>query len=560
MDRVGANAERTLRMMRERLGAKVLPVQLPIGIESTFCGVVDLVEMKARIWHESADDFGTSFEDGPIPTDMQSIAEDARIQLLEQLAETDDGFMQRYLDGDHITPNDIHLAIRHATIHLGQIPVLYGSALKNKGVQLLLDSVVDYLPSPLNVPPVIGTDPNSGEEVLREARLDAPMAALAFKIQSDPHGKLTFLRVYSGSMKAGTVIFNASKGKREKIGRLLRVHANKREEIKEAYAGDIICAIGLNGASTGDTLCDSDARIILECPEFPDPVISVAIEPKSRCDQDRLGNSLAKLAEEDPTFVVRTDNETGETIISGMGELHLEIIVDRLIREFNVHANVGRPEVAYRETIQKSVRGEARFVRQTGGRGQYGHVVIEVFPQKPGEGFSFEDCIVGGAIPSEYIPAVKKGIQDALATGVIAGYPVVDIGVRLVDGSFHPVDSSEMSFSIAGSLALKDAMSKAKPVLLEPIMDVDVIVPELNMGDVIGNINGRRGKVVSLETQGALQFISAFVPLAEMFGYATILRSMTQGRGTYSMQLGRYEMVPQNIQNEIVEKITGQVR
>ncbi|HOE12430.1 MAG TPA: elongation factor G [bacterium] len=560
MDRVGADSQRTIEMMQTRLGAHVLPIQLPIGVELTFCGVVDLVEMKARIWHEAADDYGTTYEDGPIPPDMLEAAEEARVHLLETLAETDDGFMERYLEGHPITPDDIRSAIRYATIHLGRIPVLYGSALKNKGVQLLLDAVVDYLPSPLNVPPVVGTDPDSGEETVHEAHIDAPFTALAFKIQSDPHGKLTFLRIYSGRIRSGSVVFNARKKKREKIGRLLRMHANKREDIKEACVGDIVCAIGLSGTTTGDTLCDTDSPILLESPQFPDPVISVAIEPKSRSDQDRLDVSLAKLAEEDPTFQVRTDRETGETIISGMGELHLEIIVDRLIREFNVHANVGRPEVAYRETIQKATTGEARFVRQSGGRGQYGHVVIEIFPRQPGEGFSFEDCIVGGAIPSDYIPAVRKGIQESLATGALAGYPIVDIGVRLVDGSYHPVDSSEMSFSIAGSLALKDGFRRGDAVLLEPIMDVEVIVPEENMGDVIGNINARRGKVVSLEPRMNLQVISAMVPLAEMFGYATTLRSMTQGRGTYSMQLGRYEKVPSGIQAEIVAKFTGMGR
>ncbi|MFH1743155.1 MAG: elongation factor G [bacterium] len=560
MDRVGANPVRTLKMMCDRLGAHPLPVQIPIGSESTFCGVIDLVEMKARTWHEGADDFGTSYEDGPIPADMLRTAEDARIHLLERLAETDDGLLERYLDGDHITPQDIRSAIRHATIHLSMIPILYGSALRNKGVQLLLDAVVDFLPSPLNVPPVIGTNPSTGEEILREARIQSPFTALAFKIQSDPHGKLTFIRVYSGLVRAGSVVFNATKGKREKIGRILRVHANKREEIKQAHVGDIVCAVGLSGTSTGDTLCDPKDPILLECPKFPAPVISVAIEPKSRTDQDRLAMSLAKLTEEDPTFLVRTDDETGETIISGMGELHLEIIVDRLTREFAVHANVGRPEVAYRETIQESVQGVGRFIRQTGGRGQYGHAVIEVFPREAGQGFSFEDCIVGGAIPSEYISAVRKGIENALSTGILAGYPIVDIGVRLVDGSFHPVDSSEMAFSIAGSMALKDALTLARPVLLEPVMEVEVIVPEDTMGDVIGNINARRGRIVSLEARAHLQVISSFVPLAEMFGYATALRSMTQGRGTYSMQLGRYDMVPPSIQTDIVAKTTGNTR
>ncbi len=557
MDRLGSNPERTIQMMRDRLGAKPLLIQLPIGLESSFCGVVDLVEMKTRIWHEGADDFGTVYEDGPIPDDMMEAAEDARTHMLEQLAETDDALLERYLEGEHIGRDDLRRAIRGATIRDGLIPVLYGAAFKNKGVQLLLDATVDYLPSPLDVPPVIGMDPDSGDESLREARTDVPFTALAFKIQSDPHGKLTFLRVYSGVVESGTVVHNSSKGKREKIGRLLRVHANKREDIKFACAGDIICAIGLHNTSTGETLCAPGDSIILECPKFPDPVIAVAIEPKSRADQERLDISLAKLAEEDPTFQVRTDPETGQTIISGMGELHLEIIVDRLVREFRIHANIGRPEVAYRETIRKEAEGIGRFIRQTGGRGQYGHAEIELFPRDPGEGFHFEDCIVGGAIPSEFITPVRRGIQEALEAGVLAGYPVVDVGVRLVDGSFHPVDSSEMAFSIAGSLAFKDAVPKAEPVLLEPIMDVEVIVPEEYMGDVIGDINSRRGKVVNLEPRSHLQVIAALVPLADVFGYATALRSMTQGRGTYSMQLGCYEPVPPSIQKEVVAKVTG---
>ena len=557
MDRIGANPARTVTMMRERLGAQPLLVQIPIGSESTFCGVVDLVEMKARIWLERADDYGTIYEDVPIPGDMVEAAEEARIHMLERFVETDDRLLERYLDDDHLSSEDLRSAIRRATVHLGFIPVLYGSSLKNKGVQLLLDAVVDYLPSPLDVPPVIGTDPRSGEEILREAQADAPFSGLAFKIQSDPHGKLTFFRVYSGTVLPGSVVWNSSKGKREKIGRLLRVHANKREDIKQAQAGDIVCATGLNHTSTGETLSDPDARIVLECPQFPDPVISVAIEPKSRADRERLAISLAKLTEEDPTFQVRTDDETGETIISGMGELHLEIIIDRLLRQFGVHANVGRPEVAYRETIQNPARGVGRFVRQTGGRGQYGHVVIELAPLPAGEGFSFEDCTAGGVIPSEYIAHVRKGIQETLSTGVLAGYPVVDVAVRVVDGSHHPVDSSEISFAIAGSMAFKDAVSQAHPVLLEPIMEVEVIIPEENTGDIIGNINARRGSVASLETRGHLQVVSALVPLAEMFGYATVLRSMTQGRGTYSMQLGRYDVMPPSIQCEIVTKATG---
>jgi elongation factor G len=557
MDRLGANPSRTVAMIHDRLGARPLPIQIPIGSEGTFCGVVDLVEMRARIWHEGADDYGTVYEDVPIPADVAQPAGKARIHLLEQLAEIDEGLLERCVEGDHPSAEDLRSAIRRATIHLGFIPVLYGAALKNKGVQLLLDAVVDYLPSPLDVPPVVGTDPISGEETLREARLDAPFTALAFKIQSDPHGKLTFLRIYSGSLRSGSVVLNSSKGKREKIGRLLRVHANKREDIRHAQVGDIVCAIGLNGTSTGETLCDPNAPIVLECPEFPEPVISVAIEPKSWGDRDRLATSLGKLTEEDPTFQARTDSETGEIIISGMGELHLEIIVDRLLREFGVQANVGRPEVGYRETIRNPARGVGRFVRQTGGRGQYGHVVIDLFPKAAGEGFSFENCIVGGVIPSEYIPAARKGIKEALKTGVLAGYPVVDVGVRLVDGSFHPVDSSEISFVIAGSMAFKDAVSRAESVLLEPIMEVEVVVPDENMGDVIGNINARRGKVVALETRGHLKDVSALVPLAEMFGYATTLRSLTQGRGTYSMQLGRYEAVPSGIQREIVTKATG---
>ncbi len=557
MDRVGADLDRTISMMRERLGANPLVLQIPIGSEETFRGVVDLVTMKARIWHEGNDDLGTTFEDVEIPQELVEEAEHARELMLEALADIDDHLLERFLEGEFIDPEDIKFAIRRATIQATVIPVLCGSAFKNKGVQMLLDAVIDYLPSPLDVPPIIGTKPRTESEILCEAKEDAPFTALAFKIMSDPHGKLTFFRVYSGVLKAGQTVLNASKDKKEKVGRLLRMHANKREEVKTARAGDIVCALGLNRTSTGDTLCDTTFPILLESLDFPEPVISVAIEPKTRADQDSLDMALAKLADEDPTFRVKTDEESGQTIISGMGELHLEIIVDRLMREFRVEANVGKPEVAYRETITKKVNVVGKHVRQSGGRGQYGHVEAEFYPREKGQGFEFVNDIVGGTIPKEYIPAIERGIKEAMQGGVLAGYPLVDIGVRVHDGSFHAVDSSEMAFAIAGSLALKEAVSKGRATLLEPIMALEVVVPDEYLGDVIGNLNGRRGRAKGVEPRGKIQVIQAEVPLAEMFGYATTLRSLTQGRGSYTMQLSHYEPVPESIQNDIVSRTTG---
>ncbi len=561
MDRVGADLDRTVEMMRKRLGANPLVLQLPIGKEDTFRGVIDFVTMQARIWHEGADDLGTTFEDIEIPEELAEEAAHGREVMLEALADIDDHLLEAFLEGEYIDPTDIRRAIRRATIQADVIPVLCGSAFKNKGVQMLLDAVIDFLPSPLDVPPLIGTSPKTGEEVLVQASTDEPFAALAFKIMTDPHGKLTFMRVYSGKLKSGETVLNATKGKQQKVGLLLRMHANKREEVKEVCAGDIVCALGLGRTATGDTLCSRNRPAVLENVVFPEPVISVAIEPKTRGDQDNLDVALAKLSEEDPTFRVQTDEESGQTIISGMGELHLDIIVDRLLREFNVAANVGKPEVAYRESITKKVKAVGRHVRQSGGRGQYGHVVADVYPLKDSEeNFEFVNDIVGGTIPKEYIPAIQRGIQAAMQGGVLAGYPLVNIGVRVYDGSFHAVDSSEMAFSIAGSLAFKDGVGKAGPQLLEPIMALEVVVPEEYLGDVIGNLNGRRGRAKGVEVRGNTQVIEAAVPLAEMFGYATTLRSLTQGRGSYSMQLSHYEPVPESIQSEIVSRTRGNVR
>ena len=558
MDRVGADITRTVTMIRERLGAHPVMLQLPIGSEENFQGVVDLVTMKARIWHEGADDYGTTFEDIDIPEELREEAEHERELLLEALADIDDHLLEAFLGGEYLDPEDIRSAVRRATIQAHIIPVMCGSAFKNKGVQMLLDGVIDYLPSPVDVPPIIGTDPNDeSKEILCQASPDEPVTALAFKIMSDPHGKLLFIRMYSGTLRSGDQVLNATSGKKEKVGRLLRMHANKREEVKMIRAGDIACVLGLNRTATGDTLCSIHRPVRLENVEFPAPVISVAIEPKTRGDQENLDIALSKLSEEDPTFQVRVDEESGQTIISGMGELHLEIIVDRLLREFSVAANVGKPEVAYRESITKKVIGEARHIRQTGGRGQYGHVVAEFYPLKPGGGFEFVNDIVGGVIPKEYISPIQRGMREAMQGGVIAGYPLVDMGVRVYDGSFHPVDSSEMAFLIAGSLALKDAVGKASPALLEPIMVLEVVVPEEYLGDVIGNLNGRRGRAKGVEARGSVQVIAADVPLAEMFGYATSLRSLTQGRGSYTMQLSHYEAVPESIQSEIVSRTTG---
>ena len=556
MDRLGADFFRVVQMIRDRLGARAVPLQLPIGAEDKFIGVIDLVRMKAIVWEDES--LGAKFRDEAIPEEMASAAAEYREKLIEAAADSDETIMEKYLEGHEISEAELTKAIRSATLGIKIIPVLCGSAFRNKGVQPLLDSVVAYLPSPLDIPPVKGIDPDSQDPDERPARDDAPFSALAFKIMTDPFvGTLSFFRVYSGSLTAGSSVYNSTKGKRERIGRLLKMHANKREEIKEVYAGDIAAGVGLRTATTGDTLCDENDPIILESIEFPEPVISIAIEPKSKADQEKLGLSLQKLAAEDPSFRVRTDEETGQTIISGMGELHLEIIVDRLLREFNVGANVGKPQVAYKETVRKAVEQQGKFIRQTGGRGQYGDVWIKLEPQQPGVGFEFVDAVKGGAIPREYIPAVEKGIKEATENGALAGYPMVDVKVTLFDGSYHDVDSSEIAFKIAGSMAFKEAARKASPVLLEPIMSVEVVVPEDFMGDVIGDLNSRRGKVLGMDTRPAAQAIDARVPLAQMFGYATDLRSMTQGRATYTMQFSHYEPVPANVAEGIIAKLDG---
>jgi elongation factor G len=556
MDRVGADFYRVYQMIQDRLGARPLPIQLPIGSEESFEGLVDLLQMKAILWEEES--LGAKYKVAEIPASMRERAAEYREKLLETVAEVDEGIMERYLDGKEIKEKELRAAIRKACLGLKVVPVLCGAAFRNKGVQSLLDAVVDYLPSPLDVPPVQGQDPNSHKEATRPPNDDAPFSALAFKIMTDPFvGALTFFRVYSGYLTSGSSVYNSTKGKRERIGRLLKMHANKREEIKEVYAGDIAAAVGLRGTTTGDTLCNELHPIILESIEFPEPVISIAIEPKSKADQEKLGLSLQRLAMEDPSFRVRTDEETGQTIISGMGELHLEIIVDRLLREFSVSANVGKPQVAYKETIRKAVRWREKFIRQTGGRGQYGDVDLRVEPQPPGGGLEFVDAIKGGTIPREYIPAVEKGVREAVESGPRAGYPMVDVKVMLLDGSYHEVDSSEIAFKIAGSKAFKEAVSRAEPVLLEPIMDVEVVMPEVFMGEVIGNISSRRGKVIKMDSRAGAQVVTARIPLAEMFGYATDLRSMTQGRATYTMQFSHYEPVPTAISEEISAKAVG---
>jgi elongation factor G len=556
MDRLGADFFRVVRMIQDRLGATPLPVQLPIGAEEDFRGVIDLVQMKAILWEEES--LGAKYQVEPIPEELAGQAEKYREGLLETVADCDESIMERYLEGREISESELRRAIRKAGLELKLVPVLCGAAFRNKGVQPLLDAVIDYLPSPLDVAAVRGKNPVSQKDEERAPSDEAPFSALAFKIMTDPFvGTLTFFRVYSGALFSGSSIYNPTKGKRERIGRLLKMHANKREEIREVYAGDIAAAVGLRTATTGDTLCEETQPIILESIDFPDPVISIAIEPRSKADQEKLGLSLQKLVTEDPSFRVRTDGETGQTIISGMGELHLEIIVDRLLREFNVGANVGKPQVAYKETIRKAVEREGKFIRQSGGRGQYGHVYLRVEPQPPGTGFEFVDAVKGGAVPREYVPAVEKGVREAMESGALAGYPVVDVEVTLLDGSYHEVDSSEIAFKIAGSLAFKEALSKAEPVLLEPIMAVEVVVPEEFMGEVIGDISSRRGKVLGMDSRRAAKAIEARVPLAEMFGYATDLRSMTQGRGTYTMQFAHYEAVPAPICEEISAKAVG---
>jgi elongation factor G len=556
MDRLGADFFHVVQMIRDRLGARPAILQIPIGAEEKFTGVVDLISMKAVVWEDES--LGAKFHEEPIPPELNAQAEEHRERLLEAAADSDEAVMEKYLEGKEIDEAELRAAVRKATLALKIVPVLCGSAFRNKGIQPMLDAVVDFLPSPSDIPPVKGVDPESDLIAERPARDDAPFSALAFKIMTDPFvGTLSFFRVYSGSLTSGSSVYNSTKDKRERVGRLLKMHANKREEIKEVYAGDIAAAVGLKTATTGDTLCDEDRPIVLESIDFPDPVISIAIEPKSKADQEKLGLSLQKLATEDPSFKVRTDEETGQTIISGMGELHLEIIVDRLLREFNVGANVGKPQVAYKETVRKTVEQQGKFIRQTGGRGQYGDVWIKLEPQRPGAGFEFVDAIKGGAIPREYIPAVEKGIREATDNGALAGYPVVDVKVTLFDGSYHDVDSSEIAFKIAGSMAFKEATRKAHPVLLEPIMSVEVVVPEDFMGEVIGDINSRRGKVLGLDSRPAAQAINARVPLAQMFGYATDVRSMTQGRATYTMQFSHYEPVPAAVAEGIIAKFTG---
>ncbi|MDI9600409.1 MAG: elongation factor G [Acidobacteriota bacterium] len=555
MDRIGADFFHGLEMMVDRLGANPVALQIPIGREAEFRGMVDLIEMKAIVY---LDELGADFEVTAIPDDLRPLADEYRLKLIESIADHDDSLMEAYLEGEEISPERIRAVIRRATLDTSITPVLCGSAFKNKGVQPLLDAIVAFLPSPLDVPPVKGIKPG-GEEVTRKTADDAPFAALAFKVAADPHvGKLTYLRVYSGTLKAGSYVYNSSRERRERISRILQMHANHRADRAEIYAGELAAVVGLKNTGTGDTLCDQSKPVVLESMEFPEPVIMVAIEPRTKADEEKLGNSLQRLADEDPTFRVFNDEETGQTIIQGMGELHLEVIVDRLVREFGVDANVGKPQVAYRETITRRVeKVQGRFVRQTGGRGQYGCVVIDMEPNEPGAGYEFENRIVGGAVPRDYIPAVDDGIREAMSTGVLAGYPMVDIKVALVDGSYHEVDSSDMAFKIAGSLAFKEAAQKAGPALLEPMMAVEVVTPADFMGEVMGDLNARRGHIDGMEPHGNAQAIDATVPLATMFGYATDLRSATQGRATYSMQFKHYAEVPGSIAQEIVARVRG---
>ena len=553
LDRVGADFFRTVEMMTERLGASPILVQVPVGSAESFKGVIDLVDMEFLTWDTDA--MGLDVKRSPIPGDLESTALDYRDQLLASIADWDDDLLVKYLDGQEIKANEIRRALRQATLNSSLIPVLCGSALKNVGVQPLLDSINYYLPSPLDVPDISGKNPQNGEDEFRSARGDHEFSALAFKIATDPHvGKLTFLRVYSGEIDKGSKVLNATNGKKDRLDRVLQMHANKREELSSLSAGDIVAAVGLKNVSTGDTICTPNSPVILESMDFPDPVISIAVEPKTKADIEKMNLSLARLVEEDPTLRAKTDEETGQLLLSGMGELHLEIIVDRLLREFGVSAEIGNPEVAYRETVERHAVANHKYVRQTGGRGQYGHVVLEVYPVEKGVGFEFVDEIKGGTIPTEYIPAVKKGIEQAMASGVLAGYPVTDVGVRLYDGSFHPVDSSEMAFSIAGSLAFKEAVKKAKPVLLEPMMKTEVIVPDEYLGKVIGDLNTRRSQILDTELQikSSTQVVKAYTPLAQMFGYVKSLRSFTQGRANYSMEFSHYSGVPSNIAEEIL--------
>ncbi|ACH37951.1 translation elongation factor G [Citrifermentans bemidjiense Bem] len=556
MDRVGADFFRGIAMIKDRLKANPVPLQIPIGSEENYKGLVDLIEMKGIVFNDES--MGATFDTIEIPADLLEQAQEYREALIEEVSSHDDVLMEKYLGGEEISNAELKAAIRQATLDIKICPVICGSAFKNKGVQHLLDAVLDYMPAPTDIPAIQGVDANTDAPIERHASDSEPFAALGFKIMTDPFvGQLCFFRVYSGVIQSGSYVYNATKGKRERIGRILKMHANKREEIKEVYAGDIAAAVGLKYTTTGDTLCAEDHAVILESIEFPEPVISIAIEPKTKADQEKLGLSLGKLASEDPSFRVKTDEETGQTIISGMGELHLEIIVDRLFREFKVEANVGKPQVAYRETITKKVKAEGKFVRQSGGRGQFGHVWLEVEPQEAGKGYEFVDAIKGGVVPREYIPAVDKGIKEALDNGVMAGFPVVDIKVTLVDGSYHEVDSSEMAFKIAGSMGFKEGCQKASPIILEPIMSVEVVVPEEYMGDVIGDLNSRRGRIMGMEGRAGAQVVASMVPLAQMFGYSTDLRSATQGRATYSMTFDHYEPVPKSVAEEIVAKVKG---
>jgi elongation factor G len=552
LDRTGADFWRVVDMIRDRLGATAVPVQIPIGSESGFRGVVDLVDMQAITY---GNDLGDQIETGPIPADLADEAARWHDKLVEALADLDDDIAHAYLEGQPVAADDLRRALRAGTLAYQIVPVLCGSALKNKGVQPMLDAVIEYLPSPLDVPPVTGTDPRTHEQVVRHTDPTEPFAALAFKIAADPFvGKLAFFRVYSGTLKSGSYVYNSTKDHKERVGRLVQLHANHREEVESVSAGDIAAAVGLKNTFTGDTLTEEGHPIVLEAISFPEPVIELAVEPKTKADQDKMAIALQRLAEEDPTFRVSTDQETSQTRIAGMGELHLEVIVDRMLREFKVQANVGRPQVSYREAIRKAAQAEGRFVRQTGGKGQYGHAVITLEPAERGSGYAFESKIVGGAVPREFWRAIEEGIRDALAGGVMAGYPVIDAKATLIDGSFHEVDSSEMAFKIAGSMAAKAAVQKADPAILEPVMRVEVVTPEDFMGDVIGNLNARRGSVDGIEERGTSRVIGAHVPLAEMFGYATDLRSMTQGRATYSMEFSRYAEVPQSIANELIAK------
>jgi elongation factor G len=555
MDKIGADFLYSVKTIHDRLGANAHPIQLPIGAEDQFEAIIDLVEMNAVFY---GNDLGTDIEVREIPEEHMPLAEEYRNKLVEAVAELDEEMMMKYLEGEEITKEELKAGIRQGTCNVEFYPVMCGSAFKNKGVQLMLDAVLDYLPSPVDVPAIKGVLPDSEDEVTRESSDEAPFSALAFKVMTDPYvGKLTFFRVYSGTLNSGSYVQNSTKGKRERVGRILQMHANSREEISIVYAGDIAAAVGLKDTTTGDTLCDEKNLVILESMVFPEPVISLSIEPKSKADQDKMGMALAKLAEEDPTFRTETNEETGQTIIAGMGELHLDILVDRMRREFKVEANVGAPQVAYRETIRQAAKVEGKFVRQSGGRGQYGHVWIEFEPGEEGSGFVFENKIVGGAVPREYIPAVQNGIEESMKNGMLAGFPLLDLKARIVDGSYHDVDSNEMAFKIAGSMALKNAKAKCDPAILEPIMKVEVTVPEEYMGDIMGDVTSRRGRVEGMEARGNAQIVKAMVPLAEMFGYATSLRSRTQGRGTYSMHFDHYEEVPKSISEEIIKKATG---